>query len=882
MDIAIIWKNGMREGRIETDGCELERCNTDPVRGEITGNRYKLTGEGECRVEINVSKAISTDKPALVAVMDSANAFSFFLRDVNRNWPIYIPSYGVVVTEAEDKRSYCEIESCIRQNGLKTRIEQLETSEEETYDKASMATRKMRCPIWLGLSRDIRIFAMAFRDDIIGGVTEFAGDRHIYGIGKTTDWIQPQFHSKDVHLPENDNKNVYFSYMIGKGWGCADNITRWIEEGVLPILRARLDEEDIIYEITAFVTLEKSELKPANLRGSHYLMADRFGSGPVFSDEQKKKCDSIIEEETVREEETVLYLKVEAKNISRVPRYAWFTNPTPTLKGYRYDGNTGFGVYDSGRICTISKMDGKPLKNSEASVLVKPGKSAIFEVLIPHQPISGERARELATQDFNARYAECCRFWRQKLDTAAHVKVPEKRVNEMIRAGLLHLDLVSYGLEPDGVVAPTIGMYTPIGSESAPIVQFFNSMGWGKLAERAANYFVEKQHDDGSAENVEGYHIETGGMLYILGEHYRYTRNDEWVERIKGNVLKACDYLVKWIRRNERPELLNRGFGMIDGRVADPVDMYHSYALNAFAYMGLSRAAGMLGNCDPKAADNVREEAAKLKENIRSTFFSQMARSPVVPLGDGSWCPTSPPWPENRGPVCIHADGGRWSTHGAITTRDSIIGPLWLIFAGILDPNEEAASFLINYHSEMMYIRNVAYTQPYYSRHPWVHLMRNEAKAFLKAYYNGFSGLADRETYTFWEHYSRCTPHKTHEEGWFLMETRWMLYSEYQKTLRLLPGVPRAWMEDGKEIEVRNACSHFGKLSFYVKSHIAEGKILARVECCPERKPDIVEVRLPHPEGRKAVYASEGVYNEGRESVIISNFQGAAEIELRF
>ena len=57
------------------------------------------------------------------------------------------------------------------------------------------------------------------------------------------------------------------------------------------------------------------------------------------------------------------------------------------------------------------------------------------------------------------------------------------------------------------------------------------------------------------------------------------------------------------------------------------------------------------------------------------------------------------------------------------------------------------------------------------------------------------AGLADRETYTFWEHYFHASPHKTHEEGWFLMQTRWMLWLEDGDTLKLLPGVPRAWLE---------------------------------------------------------------------------------------
>ena len=45
------------------------------------------------------------------------------------------------------------------------------------------------------------------------------------------------------------------------------------------------------------------------------------------------------------------------------------------------------------------------------------------------------------------------------------------------------------------------------------------------------------------------------------------------------------------------------------------------------------------------------------------------------------------------------------------------------------------------------------------------------------------------------------------------MQTRWMLYMERGETLQLLPGVPRAYFEDGKHIEIHGAASYFGPVS---------------------------------------------------------------------
>ena len=67
-----------------------------------------------------------------------------------------------------------------------------------------------------------------------------------------------------------------------------------------------------------------------------------------------------------------------------------------------------------------------------------------------------------------------------------------------------------------------------------------------------------------------------------------------------------------------------------------------------------------------------------------------------MPLGDGSWVPTAAPWATSSGPVMLQADGGAWDSHGTVTTRDSLLGPLYLIFQEVIDPAEPAASFLIS------------------------------------------------------------------------------------------------------------------------------------------------------------------------------------------
>jgi len=869
--IAIQWKTGRPSGSIEvTDGELVEASQATHQVATAGAGQFRFPADGPRRLELKISGTpIAYGRGGtIVTVKEKDHPFSFFLRDAQKDFPIFIPRYGVIVTTADDARSFPEIEAAIHARRTLTKLQQIESEPEETFDAAASQTRDMRCPTWLGLGRDMRIFE----------------------VGERLDSIQPRFHGIEVPLPEAKDNPVNYSFLMGRGWGVGDKITRSLDEGCLPILHGTLVDDDVTYELTAFVTLEAKPLAAENVRGTHFLVADGHGLGYMFTKEQQAQYDALVPSEMNRSEETVLLMRLVAINRAAVPRYAFLRNVSPNIGSaawggkapWSFDGAKGYGVYASGRVFAVSRLNGSPLAAEEVALLLQPGETATIEIALPHRPLSAERAAGLARMDFSSQLEGARKFWKRKLDAACQISLPEKRMTEMVRAGLLHLDLVAYGLEPEGTLVPTIGIYTAIGSESSPIIQFMDSMGWHDEARRALTFFLDKQHDDGFIQNFGGYMLETGAALWTMGEHYRYTRDDNWVRPIEPKLLKACDYLLKWRQRNLREDLRGKGYGLLEGKTADPEDPFRSFMLNGYAYLGMSRVAEMLAGIDPAKSQSLRTEAETFKKDIRTALSEAMAKSPVVPLGDGTWCPTVAPWTESRGALILHVDGGRWFTHGTVPGRDSLLGPLYLVFQEVVAPDEPAAEFMLNFHSELMTSRNVAFSQPYYSRHPNIHLRRGEVKPFLKAYYNTVSGLADRQTYTFWEHFFHASPHKTHEEAWFLMQTRWMLYMERGDTLRLLPGVPRAYLEDGQRIEVKRAASYFGPVSLSVISKLREGRITATVDCGTDRGLKRIELRLPHPQGRKPAAVTGGRYDAKTETVTIEPFTGHAEVILEF
>ncbi len=905
--LAVVWDKGPVRGEIGVAHSRLRSLRLAPGRGTARGARFAAAAGAAPRLEVVLEDANLRPgrDPASVTVRTDAGAFTVLARDVDSRYPVWIPEYGVAVTTAGDRRDYAAIRDDLQSRRTRTRLQELAASPEESFEGAAAETRRLACPTWLGLSRNIRLFEVDFGQ----------------GQSEMIPAISPRLHSTPVRLPETNFRDLQYRFLVTGGESCVRRFRRWLDDGTLPILHAELEEDEILYRLTFFAAPEDGPFDAGHLRGTPYLVADGHANGHMFTPAQARAFQRLAAADLGRAEdtlgafrsitradgsyadghefspaaarafreraaraakppeETVLHGRIEMLNRGPRPRYGWVKLPAPTAGETRFDARRGWTRFASGRVICLARLDGRPAPQEEMAILLWPGQPVRVEFALPHRPIPASRAARLGRQGLAARIEETRRFWRAERDSGWTVNLPERRIEAMVKAGLPHLDLVSYGQEPAGPLAATVGRYPPIGSESAPIILFFDSAGRHDLARRALDYFLAKQHPDGKMQNYGGYELETGAVLFALGEHFRYTRDRAWARRVAPTVLRACEHLLAWRRRNQQP---GEGRGLLAGRVADPIDPYHQFMLNGYACVGISRAADLLAGVRPREARRLAREAAVFRQTIRAACAQALARAPVVPLGDGRWCPTTAPWAEGNSPPWLFLDGRRWATHGAMTAR-TLTGALWLVFQEVLEPRERAADWLLNVACEHYHPRNVGRSQPYYSRHPWVHLKRGEAPAFLKAYYSAVATLADRETYTFWEHIHGGSPHKTHEEAWFLMETRWMLYLEDGAGLRLLPGVPRAWLRDGGAIEVQNAGSYFGRLSFRVESRLAgDGTLTAEVRCDGPAAPAEVVVRLPHPDGRRAAAAEGGVYDPAAETVTLRRFAGRARARLQF
>jgi hypothetical protein len=67
-----------------------------------------------------------------------------------------------------------------------------------------------------------------------------------------------------------------------------------------------------------------------------------------------------------------------------------------------------------------------------------------------------------------------------------------------------------------------------------------------------------------------------------------------------------------------------------------------------------------------------------------------------------------------------------------------------------------------------------------------------------------------------------------------------------------------------------------------VTSHVNSGTIEAQITCISDSKPSQIRIRLPHPEGKKAIRVTGGLYDASTETVLISDFHGTANVKAEY
>lgn len=427
------------------------------------------------------------------------------------------------------------------------------------------------------------------------------------------------------------------------------------------------------------------------------------------------------------------------------------------------------------------------------------------------------------------------------------------------------------------------------GKKAAPCLWHAETLGNDALCHADNSY--DQKHGGGG-----------GKILETAGFHYLLTGDEAWLEKSRPELEKACDWIIalrkKWM--GEIPEgHLCHGL-MPPGEIGDGSETCCFFYVSLAFYSGLRQIAQLLGRKGWDVDGHYQQEADAFHRDLRRACERAIARMPVVKAGDGSYrrCISTHPYKRHLGgsrqqktmSSLLYANRhdlgkafrsfGKTITawHGQTSGKQpylpfgsdevlsglqivpDIFGPRDLVTQEMMDVYEdliladklEAAEGLDAAGSEAWFSLNGYSYQNGHAMHIPAYLHLDDVPLFLRALCNGYaSNINPNNGYTFQEHahtfWYQGPPDKTFEEAAFLERFRNLLVMEEGQTLWLARAIPRAWLEQGKTVSVKDAPTHFGAVDYEIASDVANGRITAII-AMPGRNPaKEVWLRLRHP-----------------------------------
>ncbi len=488
--------------------------------------------------------------------------------------------------------------------------------------------------------------------------------------------------------------------------------------------------------------------------------------------------------------------------------FGWSKDFSPTNDLYGYVKLTVWAGGDSAELPTkITLRD-----NTEKQHVweVKPSDTGMLTLCIRFKHPDPSTVEQISLDEYLGHHAKAERAWRDRIAKSAPFEVPDPRVNEAYRAwiaySLLNADVINDFWE----VHDGAGFYDIVfGHSMSRYATVMDQYGQGDYAAKLLATQIHYQQSNGHYMQECGL-PDQGAFVMALANHYLIGKDAQWLEDNKDALTKGCEWIIE--RRGEAP---NEGMcrGLIKFRpYNDYNDPVFNYLGNVLCCQALEESAKALrGIGDDKFADRYAAEGAAYRKNILDSMDTATIEHNGVQM------------------IPIEPD-----THRLLKLSKYTGGEYYgLVAADLMDTN----FFSVNDHRANLYVNMLenqgglaagvcefqegidhAYTGGYLQNC----LRRGQIEKMLLGFWSYMAYGMTRDSYSPVE----VTLYKSGENHYTLPHTysctqqlkllRLMLLREEGDDLILTQGIPRDWLSAGKRIEVREAPTYFGPVSYSI------------------------------------------------------------------
>jgi hypothetical protein len=492
--------------------------------------------------------------------------------------------------------------------------------------------------------------------------------------------------------------------------------------------------------------------------------------------------------------------------------------------------------------------------------------------------------------------------------------------------------------DPRGIWLVGNAGFSPLAVESYNILWALDHLGMHTVAQDGITVWLEEQRPDGQVllkSGIEKQH-EAGSLVlpWVLAEHYFLTGDKAWLKKEAPRLKAAAQWIVNRRRLSMKEQLtardkedlragkqsphglqsyMNCGDGNMQG--GNLLETYY-YVLDAWAYQSVRRLAEALGELDPAAGAELSAETERYGKDILAVLDRSILLSPVVRVRDGtcrSFMPQGfqhrglmrqmfPPealyrhcGPESNDIVCQGASLEAMLRAGLCAADDPRIAGYFEVledivlmdkrFAGRGNPRYEA-------DRDWFMWAGTGY-QAGWERACVCYLVMDDVPGFLRSLFNNAAKYTSLNGGP--EDYFNMGEHgrggkggeKSHTKGVFLSNVRNMLVMEIGDALWLARATPRAWLDQGKKIAIKNAPTYFGTLAYEIVSDADHGKISATIEMPARKAPKEVVLRFRHPKSApiKSVTVNGKPwtgFNADKETITLKGLTGRAVVTAQY
>ena len=474
-----------------------------------------------------------------------------------------------------------------------------------------------------------------------------------------------------------------------------------------------------------------------------------------------------------------------------------------------------------------------------------------FIVKLPSPMVAAEDTAKLRAIEYSQARQQTLDFWSNYVARGARFTVPEKAVNDMFNASLWHaLRLprrhggagpnVSIDLPYSNFAYSQTGTPWPVNQAVLVDYMLYDLRGYPAIStEELLAQYRNNQEYNGHVNGYANWVVYTPGMLYAVAKNYLLSGDRTGFEKLLPASMKALDWCLQQVQAAQS----SQARGLVEGPLNDLTGEGIWSFNQAYMYAGLDlfgRALEQAGN--PRGAE-ARAAAQRLHDAVQRQFGRAAMLSPVVQLRDHTWQPYVP---------------GEANTHGRMMDvwypTDVDCGPVHMVRLEAVPARSELADWLLNDNEDNLFYRGLGIAnEPVYIQQATGYLLRDDVKAAIRSFYSymasGFSHTVYEPVEHRFAHGQYFGPPST-DGTWFELYRNMLVRETDDGALLLAQAAPRAWLSDGKRIEVERAPTYYGLLNMTIESRAASGRISATVEMPGRSRPRELIVRLRHPEGK--------------------------------